>query len=185
MIDGWTIRIATGDDAGAVADIYGEYVRTSTATFEEDAPSANECRLRIENTLAQYPFLVVCDQSLAVVGFCYAHALRERSAYLHSAETTIYLSSRAQHTGVAAALYTELERILARQGVTNLYACITGENEVSLRFHSTCGYARCAQFNSCGYKFNRWLDIIWMEKLIADHGAPAPFIPFSQLSHAQ
>lgn len=178
----FTIRLALREDASAVADIYGLYVRESAATFELEAPSLAETERRIVATLQAYPCLVAENAEGKVLGFCYAHALREREAYIRSAETTIYLAPEACGSGMAAALYSQLEMLLSRQGITNLYACITDSNLASMRFHEKCGFSKVAHFTNCGYKFNQWWGITWWEKIIASHdNPPQPFVIFPLL----
>ena len=87
--------------------------------------------------------------------------------------------------GIGKLLYTELEQLLKRQNITNLYAAVayreTEDNTIthaSPRFHLAMGYQKAAHFTACGYKFDRWYDIVWYEKFIAEHGEnPAPFLP--------
>ena len=76
----------------------------------------------------------------------------------------MYLKPEARGKGIAAKLYTALEKILEIQGYQVLYAIITGENAPSVRFHEKQGYAVRAEFPDCGFKFGRWLGIFWMEK---------------------
>lgn len=185
MTDRYRVRPAQDQDACAIARIYAYYVTTSVATFEEEAPDEDEILRRMVRIQANYPYLVVEDAQKRVVGFAYAHELRMRRAYRYSAEVTIYLESSAHHSGAAALMYDELESILRAQNVHNVYACITHSNEASLRFHQKRGYKSIAHFSQCGYKFDTWLDIIWMEKFLMPHHAsekPSPFIPCSELT---
>lgn len=73
-------------------------------------------------------------------------------------------------------LYEELEQELAKMGILNLYACIgypEAEDEYltknSAQFHEHMGYTKVGEFHKCGYKFQRWYDMIWMEKMIGTH----------------
>ena len=80
-----------------------------------------------------------------------------------------YLIDLAHRSGIGSALYAELEKRLRAQGIINLCASITAEAEPSIRFHTKHGYTKVAHFHKCGRKFNQWLDMIWMEKFIAEH----------------
>ena len=82
----------------------------------------------------------------------------------------------ARRRGYGRSLYGELERILKDKGITNLYACIGDpieEDEYltrnSERFHARMGFRKVGTFHKCGYKFNRWYNMIWMEKIIGEH----------------
>lgn len=185
---GVSIRTATPDDATAIAEIYRPYVLDTAITFELEPPSADEFRRRMAHTLQRYPYLVATDDDGRIVGYAYASPLNTRAAYDWSAEVTVYVDARHRHQGVGTALYAALEQRLAHQHVTNLYACITfSETEdrqhdnSSMRYHEAGGYALTAHFHRCGFKFDRWWDVIWMEKIIGPHLTPQPpFIPFAE-----
>ena len=182
------IRTATIGDAAEILEIYAPYVRDTAITFEYDVPSPEEFAQRIAGTLQKYPYLAaVCDGK--IIGYAYAGPFKTRAAYDWAVELTIYLAPEAQGIGLGRRLYTELESILRRMGVTNLYACI-GYPEIedeylnrnSAEFHAHLGYELIGRFSKCGYKFGRWYDMIWMEKLIGAHSENQPaVIPFPQL----
>jgi phosphinothricin acetyltransferase len=162
------IRLATPDDAEALLGIYSYYVENTPISYELEAPTIEDFRHRIEKTLLHYPYLVA-EAEGKVLGYCYASRFRERAAYDHCVETTIYIDKDAHRSGIGSALYAELEKRLRAQGVINLCASITEEAEPSIRFHTKHGYTKVGHFHKCGRKFNRWLDMIWMEKFIAEH----------------
>ena len=169
------IRSATVADAARLLQIYAPYVERTAITFELEVPSREEFAARIEHTLRSYPYLVVEDEGV-VRGYAYAGPLKERAAYDHSCEVSIYLDQDARGRGLGQALYTELERRLRERGILNLYACIADpveEDEYltrdSERFHARLGYTKVGTFSKCGKKFGRWYNTIWMEKLIGAH----------------
>lgn len=181
-------RTATPDDAEAILDIYSYYVINTAITFEYEVPAIEEFRSRIEHTLERYPYIVAVKDG-KIVGYGYASPFSGgRAAYAHSTELSIYLSQSVQHCGLGKKLYAVLTDILLKQNVTNLYACIAytdNEDEYltngSEHFHEHLGFKTVGMFRKCGYKYNRWYDMIWMEKIIADHGTIQPFIPFPEL----
>lgn len=169
------IRSATVGDAERLLDIYAYYVEHTAISFEYDVPSVEEFRNRIENILKAYPYLVA-EENGTIQGYAYAHPFVGRKAYEHSAELTIYLAHDAKGHGYGRSLYGELERILKGRGITNLYACIGDpieEDEYLTRnseqFHAHMGFVKVGTFHKCGYKFNRWYNMIWMEKIIGEH----------------
>ena len=183
------LRTATPEDAEALLAIYAPYVTDTAITFEYDVPTLAEFRQRIEMTLTKYPYLVA-ERDGEVLGYAYAGALGERAAYGWSAETSIYLRQDCRRMGLGRCLYDALEAQARRQNIQTLYACIaasSGENDphlthASIAFHTDRGYRTVAQFHRCGYKFDRWYDIVWMEKPLGDYPAtPAPFIPFPKV----
>lgn len=182
------IRKATVADAEDLLKIYAPYVEKTAISFEYDVPSVEEFASRIENTLVNYPYFVAEDNG-KIIGYCYCSAFKLREAYRYSVETTIYLEEDAWGKGVGRALYEKLEEVLKLQNVTNLNACIAScdiEDETltnaSSRFHEHMGYRLVGEFCKCGYKFNRWYNMVWMEKFISNHpDNPGEFIPFSKL----
>lgn len=183
------IRVATVEDTETILNIYTPYVESSAITFEYDVPSLEEFRHRIQTTLQRYPYLVA-EQNGVICGYAYASPFKTRAAYDWSVETTIYLAPNSKGAGIGRLLYSKLEQCLKAQNIVNLNACITPASPpyvdaTSELFHAKLGYKKVAHFTRCGYKFERWFDVIWMEKFINQHQAkPAPFTPFSQLSMA-
>ena len=170
-----TIRDADRHDAAAIAEIYAYYVRHTAVTFDYEAPSAEETEKTINETQRKYPFLVACEDG-RIVGYACAGPFKRRPAYDWAAETTIYLHPEERGKGCGALLLSALEDELRKRHFLNAYACIAyTENEdetltnASMRFHGRMGYRLCGTFRKCGYKFGRWYDIIWMEKMLGEH----------------
>lgn len=157
------IRPAVESDLPAILAIYGPYILTSTATFEYEVPSLPAFTDRFRGITAQFPWLV-WEQDGEILGYAYASAPYTRPAYAWCAESSIYLAPAARGLGIGTALCTALEAILREQGYQVLYALITQENTASLRFHEKLGYREMVLFPDCGFKFGRWLGLIWMEK---------------------
>ena len=166
------IRSANPEDAARLLKIYSYYVEKTAISFEYDTPSLAEFRERIRHTLEKYPYLVLEDEG-SIRGYAYAGVFKGRAAYNHCCEVTIYLERGADHKGYGRALYEELEKALRNRGILNLYACISDpimEDEYltknSEHFHQHMGYTRVGEFHKCGYKFERWYNMIWMEKML-------------------
>ena len=185
----FSIRPARPEDAPALLAIYAPYVRETAVTFEYEVPSLDEFTRRIEHTLQRYPYLIAQSGS-EVLGYAYAGPFKERAAYDWSVETTIYLRQDQRGRGLGWALYQALERCLAAQHIQNLNACIADPAQegdpyltgASAAFHARLGYQLVGRFHKCGYKFGRWYDMIWMEKLLGVHPEdPQPVIPFPEL----
>ncbi|MEE0546865.1 MAG: N-acetyltransferase family protein [Peptococcaceae bacterium] len=185
-----SIRVATPDDAEALLALYAPYVTDTAISFEYEVPSVEEFRARIVRTLKTYPYLIAEFRGV-ILGYAYTSAFVGRAAYAWSAETSIYIDKNCRHQGIGRALYQALESISRLQRITNLYACIgvpeNGSDPYLTRnsadFHAHLGYRFVGEFQRCGYKFDHWYHMIWMEKLIADHPAqPLPMRPFSELT---
>ena len=175
------IRIARDADVPAILDIYAPYIVSSTITFEYDVPCKNTFYQRFYTVTEQFPWLV-WEENGEILGYAYATRPFERAAYAWCAEPSIYLKPTAQGRGIGKKLYVALEEILKLQGYQVLYALVTGENTPSLRFHEKLGYRPLAEFPNCGFKFDRWLGVFWLEKRINSVEIPSSFpVPWKQL----
>lgn len=159
------IRIATEKDIPAILDIYGPYIINTAYTFEYTVPTVEEFTARFRAITAQCPWLV-WEEDGAVLGYAYGSLPFDRAAYAWCSEISVYLDPGIQGRGIGKQLCLGVEAILARQGYQLIYSLITTENTGSLRFHEKLGYRAFAEFPRCGYKFGRWLGIVWMEKTL-------------------
>lgn len=188
MMNNLQIEVASLQDALQLLDIYRYYVENTAITFEYETPSLEEFQNRMTKILKQYPYLVAKTDG-KIVGYAYVSAFHERAAYNWCVETSIYLRPDCHHKGVGKTLYQCLERILQLQHVTNMNACIASPvqpgpylDDNSIRFHEHMGFHHVGQFHYCGYKFNCWFDMIWMEKMILDHvEKQPPLLKFSDV----
>ena len=176
------IRIATVNDAEKLLKIYTPYVEQTAITFEYDVPSIEEFTDRIRNVLKKYPYLVA-EQDGEILGYAYVSSFKSRAAYAWGVETSIYVEQQAKKKGIGGKLHLALENILKEQGILNMNACIAYPQEEdeyltknSVEFHTHLGYRFVGEFHQCGYKFDRWYNMVWMEKLIGEHhkGQAAP-----------
>lgn len=175
MIGEITIRSAVVEDAEAILNIYGYYIKNTAITMEYAVPTIEQFENRIRKTLENYPYLVA-EQDGTIIGYAYAGRFHERAAFYRSAEVSIYLDRAVHKSGLGRRLYEELEKQLKDLGMLNIYASIAytdNEDEYlnnnSTQFHVHMGYKKVAHFHLCAYKFNRWYDLIWMEKMLGEH----------------
>lgn len=179
-----TIRLAAPKDGEALLAIYAQYMDTPI-TFEYELPSQGEFCQRIEEICSGYPYLVAEEEG-RVLGYAYAHTLRERIAYQWAAELSIYLAPSAQGRGLGTALYQCLLELLALQGVRTVYGCVTAPNPASEALHGKLGFRLCGTFHKSGYKSGQWWDVLWLEKEIGEYQkAPEPLVPFPRVDREQ
>lgn len=169
------IRVARLTDAPYLVKIYAPYVEKTVISFEYEVPTVDEFRNRMANTLKKYPY-IVAERQHQIVGYAYVGPFKGRQAYDWAVETSIYVSTNERHHGVGKQLYQTLENICRTMGILNMNACIgypTKEDEFltknSAQFHAHLGYRMVGEFHQCGYKFGRWYDMVWMEKIIGQH----------------
>ncbi|SFH18696.1 phosphinothricin acetyltransferase [Desulfotomaculum arcticum] len=182
MNENITIRMATESDTEEILAIYAPYVTDTAITFEYVVPTTKEFAERVRNILKKYPYLVALRDN-AIVGYAYASAFNKRAAYGWAVETSVYVKQEGRKNGIGKKLYQVLEEILKKQNIINMNACIAYPNPESIGFHKHMGYKTVGHFTKCGYKFDTWYDIIWMEKVIGKHTInPKPVIPIIQLN---
>ena len=157
------IRTVTEDDAAAITDIYNYYVSETTVSFETTPLSVSEMLQRIRTIAVSFPYFVAEEEG-RVVGYSYAHLWKEREAYCHTWEVTIYLAHDCKGRGIGSRLMRQLvDACCAREDCGQLIACITAENAASIAFHSRMGFEKVSHFKRVGFKFDRWLDVVDME----------------------
>lgn len=178
------VRVASIQDAEAILAIYAPYVEKTNITFEYDVPSLAQMQRRIMTTLEKYPYLVLIDQG-KLVGYAYAGSFASRQAYDWDCELSIYVDSHTHGRSYGQILYQHLIAILKMMNIQNVYACITHPNEKSEKFHELQGFSYVGCFHACGYKFNQWHDMVWMEKHIGNSNMVLPVIPFSKIPSIQ
>jgi L-amino acid N-acyltransferase YncA len=169
------IRLATGDDAPAVQEIYAPIVRDTVISFEVYPPSVAEMRQRIVDTLMHWPWLV-CDRDGEVIGYAYAGKYRVRAAYQWSVDVSVYIHEGARRRGVGRALYSALLRLLVLQGLYNAQAGITLPNAASVALHEAMGFGPIGVYRKIGYKRGGWHDVGWWQLVLQPHAA-APLPP--------
>ena len=177
------IRFATTADAAELLKIYAYYVENTAITFEWAVPTVEEFAQRIEKTKAFYPY-IVAEEDGVIKGYAYASRFRVRKAYDWSVESSIYVHKDCRHQNVGSVLLAEFERLLSLQGILNVNASITTScdpndkyvTKASRHFHEKHGYRFVGEFQKCGFKFNRWYNMMWMEKIIGQHTECQPTI---------
>lgn len=179
-----TVRPASPEDAGWIADIYAPIVRDTVISFEMEPPGAAEMRRRIRDTLEIYPWLAA-ERDGRPLGYAYASAHRTRAAYRWSCDVSVYVSPHAQRERVGTALYARLLEILTGQGFRNAFAGIALPNAASIALHERMGFAHLGTYRGVGYKLGAWHDVGWWQKqLSSTAGVPAEPVPFPRyLSH--
>jgi phosphinothricin acetyltransferase len=159
------IRVANGEDAAGILNIYSPFIMNSGITQETEVPSLESFTQRIESTLESRPWLV-CEIEKKIAGYAYAGVHRERKGYQWCVEPSVYIDEKYYRYGVAKALYTALFEILKLQGFVNAYAVITLPNDKSVAFHEKFGFRYLTTYKKIGYKLGQWHDVGWWEMQI-------------------
>lgn len=186
-----SFRNATLEDAKQILKIYKYYVEKTVITFEWTVPTLEEFKARMKHTMEKYPYIVALQDG-KIIGYSYVGAFKERAAYDWAVETTIYLDANERHHGVGKKLYFVMEEILKRMNILNLNACIgypQKDDEYltknSAQFHEHLGYKLVGEFHNCGYKFGRWYNMVWMEKMIGEHSEnPKKVLNYNEIKNS-
>ncbi|MFY7746000.1 MAG: GNAT family N-acetyltransferase [Erythrobacter sp.] len=160
----FVIRPARASDAQAVCDIYAWHVENGTGTFDTTAPDAAAWDEKIAYILARgWPFLVA-EREDAVAGYCYAAQFRERAAYAHTCEDSIYVAQGLEGSGIGTRLLTALIAAARDCGFEQMIAVLGGAGPVSAALHAKCGFAEVGRLSNVGFKFGRRLDTLYMQR---------------------
>jgi phosphinothricin acetyltransferase len=160
------IRPATLADAAAIAAIYAPHVLTGTASFETEPPDAAEMTVRMARVLDKaWPWLV-WDAEGAILGYAYAAQFRDRAAYRHTCENSIYVAKGAERSGIGAALLAALAQAARAAGFAEMVAVIGdgGGNLASIGLHRAAGFDDAGRLRNVGLKFGTLLDVAYMQK---------------------
>ena len=159
------IRNVLNSDIPQVVEILNHYVRNDSCTFQINTYSISEISEKIAEITKVYPYIVM-EEGNEVIGFAYASRWREKNAYDKSAETTIYLNPKHKYRGLGKILYQELIEQLREKNFRLLVACLTLPNPSSVRLHESLGFEKAGEFRDAGYKFNRWCDVGFWQKVL-------------------
>jgi len=164
----YTIRPATARDLPDVRQLYNHYVTNSMVTFDEDTMSLREWRSKFAYlTRLNLPFLVAVSPSGQVIGYALCTPWRQKRAYRHTAESSIYLSPAATGKGLGTALLTALVEAGRAAGLKELLAVVAdGGAEASLRLHESLGFKEVGRMGRVGFKFDRWIGTVLLQKSI-------------------
>jgi len=162
------VRDASEDDVPAVQAIYAHHVLTGTGTFEELPPTTDEIAARRAAVVtAGLPYLVA-EQGGTVVGFAYATPYRQRPAYRHTVEDSVYVTDGLGGRGIGRALLSE---VIARceAGTWQQMLAIVGDsgNAGSIALHRSLGFREVGTLRSVGFKFGGWLDTMLMQRALS------------------
>ncbi len=169
------IRPATAADIPAITAIYAHAVRHGTASFEIEAPDETEMARRQAVLLAGgYPYLVA-ENGSHIAGYAYAGPYRARLAYRWSVEDSVYVDPNSHRRGVGRAL---LERLIAeatQRSFRQMIAVIGDSAQTSsIELHRTLGFRTIGTIENVGYKFDRWLDTVLMQRDLGPGAATRP-----------
>jgi L-amino acid N-acyltransferase YncA len=169
------IRPSRDEDIVSITAIYAHHVLHGTGTFEVDPPSESDMASRRAEVLNRKLPWLVAEGNGQVAGFAYCNWFKPRPAYRFSAEDSIYLAPHANGQGLGRALLAELSRQAEQAGVRKLIAVIgDSANTGSVGVHRSVGFEHVGVLASCGWKFEKWLDVVLMEMSLGPGDTTSP-----------
>ena len=159
-----TIRDFAWGDVPAITAIYGHYVRTSVATFDTEAPGESFIAEKFGHMAELGHPVLVAETGGRLVGFAYASLFRPRPAYRFTCEDTVYIAPDAVGTGIGGALLGATIAKARAFGFRQMIAVIADEVDASVRLHEKHGFAVLGRFPDLGFKFDRWIGIVHMQR---------------------
>ena len=160
-----TLRPATESDLVAINDIYNHYVHHSTCTYQEAPEPLDSRRQWFRHHGDQHPILVA-EAGGQVVGWGSLSAYHVRSAYRRTVENSVYVHHQHHRRGIGSLLLEELIVRARRLGHHAIIAGIDAEQTASVALHAKFHFEQVGQLKQVGFKFNRWLDVIYMELML-------------------
>lgn len=170
-----TIRPSRPEDLAAITAIYGHAVRTGTGSFEIEPPDQAEMARRRDDVLAKGLPYLVAETEAGVLGYAYATPFRPRPAYRFSVENSVYVHADARGQGLGSLLLAELIARCTDWGARQMLAVIgDSANAGSVALHRRAGFQPAGQFQNVGRKFDRWLDVVLMQRALGPGAALPP-----------
>lgn len=162
----YTVRDATLADLPSVREIYNHYVMNSTVTFDEKPMTNAEMRKKYEKvTGKKMPFIVAENPAGQILGYANVYPWKEKAAYRYTVENSIYLGPAATGRGLGTALLSELIERSRAAGLKEIIAVIADRGaEASIAIHQKFGFVEIGHMGKVGYKFDRWLGTVLMQK---------------------
>ena len=174
-----SIRLATENEAAAIAAIYRPYVERTRISFEAEAPGPDEIARRMSNPI--HPWLAVAEDD-DIIGFASTSAMRNRNAYRWSVETGLYLKAEVRGRGLGRRLLGAHLDLLERQSFVTIVAGIALPNPASVALHEKLGFTLSGVERGVGFKLDRWVDVgRWQKDLAPRTNQPAEPLPYEGL----
>ncbi len=161
------LRDALESDLPAILEIYNDIILTTTAIYSEE-PHTLQMRLDWFNERKQAGFpVIVAEQNGVLVGFATYGKFRVWPCYRFTVEHSLYVHRDNRGQGISKILLQEIISLAKSAGMHALIAGVDSENEISLQLHLKFGFTQVARFKEVGFKFNRWLDLIFLEMILS------------------
>jgi phosphinothricin acetyltransferase len=160
------IRVADEPDLPAIDDIYNHYVTTSTCTYQYEPTTPDERRAWFADHAPALHPVTVAELDGAIVGWGALSRFHGRSGYRFTVENTVYVRHDQQRRGIGRALLDDLVARARAIGHRTVIASIDADQPASIKLHGAAGFVEVARLRQVGFKFERWLDVVYLQKML-------------------
>ncbi|MCK9993351.1 MAG: L-amino acid N-acyltransferase [Alphaproteobacteria bacterium] len=162
------IRDATHADLPGILAIYNEVIATSTAVYAFEPVTLEDRAAWLEARQArQFPVLVAMEAD-EVLGFAsYGDWRGAWAGYKYTVEHSVHIRDGLRGKGIGRQLMQQLINEARQAGLHVMIGGVDADNKASIKFHERLGFAPVAHFNEVGFKFGRWLDLVFMQLLLS------------------
>lgn len=178
MNEHMTIRLATAADLPAINDIYNHYVPLSTCTYQYQPETLATRRAWFAAHDERHPVTVI-ETTGEIFGWGSLGTFRNRDGYIHTVEDSVYVRHDCHRRGIGRLLLADLIDRAERLGHRTIVAGMSADQTASIRLHEQLGFVKVAHLHQVGHKFDRWLDVVFMQRMLvvpreAESPAPSP-----------
>lgn len=166
MPDQITVRDATAADVPAINEIYNHYIVNTVATFDVEPQTLDE-KVRWFRETKHPHCIFVAEEGGEIVGFSCLRAFRAKAAYNLTAENSVYVHQERLGRGIGRLLMDRLVEAGKANGFHSIIAGIALPNEASVKLHESAGFVSVGVEREVGYKFERWVDVLWMQLMLS------------------
>lgn len=159
------IRNVRPEDAVSIWEIYNYYVQNTPITFEESPITPKDMEARIFRVTETLPWLV-CEEGRELIGYCSASPWKQRSAYRHSVELTVYLHPTCAGMGKGSEMLSALLAELRSRDIHSVIGGVALPNPASVALLEKFDLRKVAHFREVGYKFGQWIDVGYWQRVL-------------------
>ena len=160
------LRAASPGDAAAICAFWNPQIRDTAVTFNPEEKTAKALARLIADRQAEGKAFMVAEEAGRVLGFATYFQFRGGPGYGRTMEHTVVLDPSAWGRGTGRALMRAIEEHARAAGMHSMIAGVSGENPAGIAFHAALGYAQIARLPQVGWKFDRWMDLVLMQKML-------------------
>ena len=164
----YQIRAASPEDLSAIMEILNYEILNTSSNYDETPKTLQEMEIWFEDKIKNnYPVLVAVQDGKVAAYATYGR-FRNKYGYRFSAEHSVYVAKAHRASGIGTELFKVLIQKAKEQNYHSLIAGIDASNKGSIRFHEKFGFKEVGRIPESAYKFGKWLDLIFMQKMLSD-----------------